>query len=415
MDQSTRPDRRRRRRRLLGLVIGALGVVSLGAGQLSLAVFTDQETVNGTFSSGSVILDDVKIDALTLSTAGMVPGDTVTDDVVVENDGSVQLRYALSTASTNPDTKALRNVLTLTVKEIDATTPGTPCNDFDGVVGPGRDRARRQHRGLRRSGRRPPGGRPHPGCRRPTRRSASGSRCRPARATPTRPRRRPRPSRSTRSRPRTTRNHGSQRRLAIDGRAGAHHEDGRRGSRAAAITIRATPARRRLAGVARGRRAAGPRDQPRAQIRARGLRHPWRVDDAGDPARRRGHRGPNARPTRSGSATSSPSAPTTASSTPTASSRSMPARPTTGCGPRATRTRPPTPRRSRSRSVIGVVDHDDPARRLSHRDARHAGRHRVASLRMRRALLLAIWELEEAEGAALEHRRLARPPDVARA
>jgi predicted ribosomally synthesized peptide with SipW-like signal peptide len=134
MDHEMRRDRRRRRRRLLiGLVVAALGVVSLGAGQLSLAVFTDQETVAGTFSSGSVILDDVKIDALTLSTAGMVPGDTVTDDVVVENDGSVQLRYALSTTSTNPDAKALRDVLTLTVKEIDATTPGTPCNDFDGV------------------------------------------------------------------------------------------------------------------------------------------------------------------------------------------------------------------------------------------------------------------------------------------
>ena len=115
-------------------LIGALAVVSMGAGQLSLAVFTDQETVPGTFSSGSVILDDVKIDALTLSTAGMVPGDTVTDDVVVENDGSVQLRYALSTSpSTNPDTKALRDVLTLTVKELDVTTPGTPCNDFDGA------------------------------------------------------------------------------------------------------------------------------------------------------------------------------------------------------------------------------------------------------------------------------------------
>ena len=134
MDQGTRQDRRRRRRRLLGLVIGALGLVSLGAGQLSLAVFTDQETVTGTFSSGSVILDDVKIDALTLSMAGMVPGDTITDDVVVENDGSVQLRYALSTTSTNPDTKGLRDVLTLAVREIDTTTPGTPCNDFDGVV-----------------------------------------------------------------------------------------------------------------------------------------------------------------------------------------------------------------------------------------------------------------------------------------
>jgi predicted ribosomally synthesized peptide with SipW-like signal peptide len=133
MDQELAQDGRRRRRRLLGLLIGALGVLSLSAGQLSLAVFTDQETVTGTFSSGSVILDDVKIDALTLSAAGMVPGDTVTDDVVVENDGSVELRYALSTTSTNPETKALRDVLTLTVKTIDVTTPGTPCDDFDGT------------------------------------------------------------------------------------------------------------------------------------------------------------------------------------------------------------------------------------------------------------------------------------------
>ena len=133
MDQATTHNRSRRRRRFLALLIGSLAVVSLGAGQLSLALFTDQETVAATFSSGSVILDDVKIDALTLTTAGMVPGDTVTDDVVVENDGSVQLRYALSTASTNPDAKALRDVLTLTVKTIDVTTPGTPCDNFDGT------------------------------------------------------------------------------------------------------------------------------------------------------------------------------------------------------------------------------------------------------------------------------------------
>ena len=167
-------------------MIGSLAVVSLGAGQLSLALFTDQETVAGTFSSGSVILDDVKIDALTLTTAGMVPGDTVTDDVVVENDGSVQLRYALSTASTNPDAKALRDVLTLTVKTIDVTTPGTPCNDFDGTSVLAATVLGASGAELRQPRRRRPGGRPDAGRRAPTRRSASGSRSRPGRATPTR-------------------------------------------------------------------------------------------------------------------------------------------------------------------------------------------------------------------------------------
>lgn len=123
-----------RRRRGLLLLLAALATVSLGAGQLSLALFTDQETVAGTFSTGSIVLDDVKIDALTLTSSAMMPGDSVTDDVVVENDGTATLRYSMSTTSDNTDTKALRDVLTLTVKTIDVTTPGTPCDNFDGTT-----------------------------------------------------------------------------------------------------------------------------------------------------------------------------------------------------------------------------------------------------------------------------------------
>jgi predicted ribosomally synthesized peptide with SipW-like signal peptide len=122
---------RRRRRQLFALA--ALAAIGLGTGQMSLALFTDQETVPGTFSTGSIILDDVKIDALTLSTGTMMPGDSVTDDVVVENDGTAQLRYAMSTSSTNLDAKGLRDVLTLTVKTVDVTTPGVPCDNFDGT------------------------------------------------------------------------------------------------------------------------------------------------------------------------------------------------------------------------------------------------------------------------------------------
>jgi predicted ribosomally synthesized peptide with SipW-like signal peptide len=115
------------------LFTAALSVLSLGAGQLSLAIWTDQETVPATFSTGSIDLDGVAIDALILTTSAMVPGDTVTDDVLVSNIGSAQLRYALSTSSTNADAKALRDVLTLTVKTIDVTTPGVPCDNFDGT------------------------------------------------------------------------------------------------------------------------------------------------------------------------------------------------------------------------------------------------------------------------------------------
>jgi predicted ribosomally synthesized peptide with SipW-like signal peptide len=123
----------RSRRRRLVLLLATLAAVSLGAGQFSLAIFTDQETVAGTFSTGSIVLDDVKIDALTLTTAALMPGDSVTDDVVVENDGTAQLRYSMSTASTNADLKGLRDVLTLEVRGIDTTVPATPCDVFDGA------------------------------------------------------------------------------------------------------------------------------------------------------------------------------------------------------------------------------------------------------------------------------------------
>lgn len=116
---------------LLSLV--ALATIGLATGRLSLALFTDQETVDGTFSTGSILLDDVKIDSLTLTTGSLMPGGSVTDDVVVENDGTVQLRYAVTTSTTNPDAKGLRDVLMLSVKTIDVTTPGTPCDNFDGT------------------------------------------------------------------------------------------------------------------------------------------------------------------------------------------------------------------------------------------------------------------------------------------
>ena len=125
---------RGRNRRLTLIIIATAAVLALGAGRMSLALFTDQETVDGTFSSGSIDLNAADIDALTLTTSNMMPGDSVTDDVVVQNDGTAQARYSMSTSSTNADTKNLRGVLTLTVKTVDVTTPGVPCDNFDGTT-----------------------------------------------------------------------------------------------------------------------------------------------------------------------------------------------------------------------------------------------------------------------------------------
>lgn len=130
------PDRsaHRRRRRLLMLLTAALAAFSVGAGQFSLALFTDQEIVAGTFSTGSIDLDGTDIAGLTLTSSAMMPGDSVTDNVLISNIGTAQLRYSMSASSTNADAKNLRTVLTLTVKTIDVITPGVPCDNFDGTT-----------------------------------------------------------------------------------------------------------------------------------------------------------------------------------------------------------------------------------------------------------------------------------------
>lgn len=126
-----------KRKRIL-LVLGAtLTVASIGVGAVSLAVFTDTETVTADFTTGSIILDAAKIDALTLTSANMMPGDAVTGSVDVENDGNSQLRYSLNTTSTSvpgPNAGVLNAALTVEVRTVDATTPLVKCDNFDGTV-----------------------------------------------------------------------------------------------------------------------------------------------------------------------------------------------------------------------------------------------------------------------------------------
>lgn len=125
--------RRRRQRRFVGLLLLLLLLIpSVGTSYLTLALFTDQETVDATFNTGTIDLDAVKIDALVFTTTALMPGDAITDDVVVENDGTAELRYAMSSTST-VDAKNLADALVVTIKTIDVTSPLTPCDDFDGV------------------------------------------------------------------------------------------------------------------------------------------------------------------------------------------------------------------------------------------------------------------------------------------
>ena len=117
-------------------ILASLGVVSAFtafAVMSTTALFTDSQAVNGnTFTTGTVDISTVPTTAL-VTFSSMAPGDSITDDIVVTNAGSLQLRYAITSTATNTDAKGLKDQLTMVVKTIDVTTPATPCDNFDGT------------------------------------------------------------------------------------------------------------------------------------------------------------------------------------------------------------------------------------------------------------------------------------------
>ena len=118
----------RHRRRLTTLLVLSLASGSIGAGALSLAVFTDSKAASdNAFTTGTIVLGVSPASAL-LTSSNMMPGDAINGTLLVSNTGTGALRYAMTGASTNADAKGLMNQLTLTIK-----TLGTSCALFDGT------------------------------------------------------------------------------------------------------------------------------------------------------------------------------------------------------------------------------------------------------------------------------------------
>ena len=113
----------------------ALGLTTVTAGSLAIgtmfsgAWFTDQQTDQSTFTTGTISLDPTKIAAMDLTTSAMMPGDTKTSSVEVKDTGTAQLRYAVSQTSTNADAKDLRSQLLLVIKTEDTGTGNTFAED----------------------------------------------------------------------------------------------------------------------------------------------------------------------------------------------------------------------------------------------------------------------------------------------
>jgi hypothetical protein len=119
------------RKRVLALFFSALAALSLTAASFSLGLWTDLATVGGnTFTAGTVDISTSPTSAV-IGLSPIMPGDTVNGTLTVNNAGTAQLRYAMSSSSTNTDAKALRDGITLTVKLRDVAADA--CTDFDGT------------------------------------------------------------------------------------------------------------------------------------------------------------------------------------------------------------------------------------------------------------------------------------------
>ncbi|MDA0302000.1 MAG: TasA family protein [Chloroflexi bacterium] len=101
----------------------------------SLAVFTDSEAnAANVFGSGTIVIDAPPGSAAVTLT-NMAPGGFVISPLIMTNNGSLPLRYAMSTATTNVDAKALAGQLELTIRLKSAGL----CSAEDGLLlyGPG--------------------------------------------------------------------------------------------------------------------------------------------------------------------------------------------------------------------------------------------------------------------------------------
>lgn len=118
-------EHRRKRRRGIVALLAAVSMLTIGAGSISLAQFTDSASSTWAFSTGTI---DVNTSPAVLTAmSNMMPGDTATQALTVTNAGSGDLRYALSSAATNP----LGTALQLTIKAEDA---GGGCAAFTGTT-----------------------------------------------------------------------------------------------------------------------------------------------------------------------------------------------------------------------------------------------------------------------------------------
>lgn len=93
---------------VVAVLMGAIGVAS--------ALFTDTDVVDeNLFTSGTIILNTNPADVV-VTFSNMAPGDQYTAPILVSNDGTLPLRYAITSFATDVDGKHLKEQLDLSIK-----------------------------------------------------------------------------------------------------------------------------------------------------------------------------------------------------------------------------------------------------------------------------------------------------------
>ncbi len=118
-------ERRRKRRRGIAALLAALSALTLGAGSVSLALFTDSDSSTWSFTTGTIDIESNP--AVVTAVTAMMPGDVAADSLTISNAGTADFRYAMTTTATN----ALGDELDVEVREEDLDGA---CDDFDGAV-----------------------------------------------------------------------------------------------------------------------------------------------------------------------------------------------------------------------------------------------------------------------------------------
>ena len=92
---------------------------------------------HGSDAPGTIALRATEVHGLTLASAGMMPGDSITGALHLRNDGDGELRYSVTTSAVDGanDAGALSTVLAVTVRTTDiGAADGEACDEGSGLV-----------------------------------------------------------------------------------------------------------------------------------------------------------------------------------------------------------------------------------------------------------------------------------------